>query len=99
MINLRVRFQPFEVFRLSFNGALFPNPIPREPSDSESASRRRLDANTHTQSSQTLAGFSDSHYYFRNGFNFAERLSSAMNVLGAEYAARSIIRDKHVHSL
>jgi hypothetical protein len=34
-----------------------------------------------------------------HGFNFAERSSSAMNVLGAEYAARSIIRDKHVHSL
>jgi hypothetical protein len=30
---------------------------------------------------------------------FAERLSSAMNVLGAERAARSTIRDKHVHSL
>ena len=29
----------------------------------------------------------------------AERLSSAMNVLGAECAARSTIRDKHVHSL
>lgn len=29
----------------------------------------------------------------------AERLSSAMNVLGAERAARSTIRDKHVHSL
>ena len=29
----------------------------------------------------------------------AERLSSAMNTLGAEYAARSIIRDKRVHSL
>jgi hypothetical protein len=34
-----------------------------------------------------------------HGFNFAERLSSAINVLGAEYAARSIIRDKHVYSL
>ena len=33
------------------------------------------------------------------GFIFAERLSSAMNVLGAEHAARSMIRDKHVHSL
>jgi hypothetical protein len=31
--------------------------------------------------------------------DFAERLSSAMNVLGAERAARSTIRDKHVHSL
>jgi len=45
LINLRVRFQPFEDFRLSLNGALFPNsqtliinsqiriliPIPREP--------------------------------------------------------------------
>ena len=30
---------------------------------------------------------------------FAERSSSAINVLGAEYAARSIIRDKHVYSL
>jgi hypothetical protein len=30
---------------------------------------------------------------------FAERLSSAMNVLGAERAAWSTIRDKHVHSL
>ena len=34
-----------------------------------------------------------------HGFNFAERLSSAMNMLGAEHAARSMIRDKHVHSL
>jgi hypothetical protein len=31
--------------------------------------------------------------------NFAERLSSAMNALGAECAARSTIRDKRVHSL
>jgi hypothetical protein len=30
---------------------------------------------------------------------FAERLSSAINVLGAEHAARSMIRDKHVYSL
>jgi hypothetical protein len=30
---------------------------------------------------------------------FAERLSSAMNALGAERAARSTIRDKRVHSL
>jgi hypothetical protein len=30
---------------------------------------------------------------------FAERLSSAMNTLGAEHAARSMIRDKRVHSL
>jgi hypothetical protein len=30
---------------------------------------------------------------------FAERLSSAMNALGAECAARSTIRDKRVHSL
>ena len=34
-----------------------------------------------------------------HGFISAERLSSAMNVLGAEHAARSMIRDKHVHSL
>jgi hypothetical protein len=32
-------------------------------------------------------------------FIFAERLSSAMNALGAERAARSTIRDKRVHSL
>jgi hypothetical protein len=32
-------------------------------------------------------------------FIFAERLSSAINVLGAEHAARSMIRDKHVYSL
>ena len=32
-------------------------------------------------------------------YNFAERLSSAMNALGAERAARSTIRDKRVHSL
>jgi hypothetical protein len=32
-------------------------------------------------------------------FYFAERLSSATTVLGAEYAARSIIRDKHGRSL
>ena len=31
--------------------------------------------------------------------NLAERLSSAINVLGAECAARSTIRDKHVYSL
>jgi hypothetical protein len=31
--------------------------------------------------------------------NSAERLSSATNVLGAECAARSTIRDKHVRSL
>jgi hypothetical protein len=30
---------------------------------------------------------------------FAERLSSAMNALGAERAARSTIRDKRGHSL
>jgi hypothetical protein len=30
---------------------------------------------------------------------FAERSSSAINVLGAEHAARSMIRDKHVYSL
>jgi hypothetical protein len=35
----------------------------------------------------------------KSSFIFAERLSSAMNVLGAERAARSTIRDKHVHSL
>jgi hypothetical protein len=31
--------------------------------------------------------------------NFAERLSSAIDVLGAVHAARSINRDKHVYSL
>jgi hypothetical protein len=30
---------------------------------------------------------------------FAERLSSAMEWLGAEHAARSMIRDKPFHSL
>jgi hypothetical protein len=34
-----------------------------------------------------------------SSFIFAERLSSAMNALGAERAARSTIRDKRVHSL
>jgi hypothetical protein len=33
------------------------------------------------------------------GFFIAERLSSAMNALGAEHAARSMIRDKRGHSL
>jgi hypothetical protein len=32
-------------------------------------------------------------------FRFAERSSSAINELGAEHAARSMIRDKHVYSL
>jgi hypothetical protein len=36
---------------------------------------------------------------FDHGYIFAERLSSATNVLGAERAARSTIRDKHVRSL
>jgi hypothetical protein len=40
--------------------------------------------------------------FFTNNYSetfFAERLSSAMNALGAERAARSTIRDKRVHSL
>jgi hypothetical protein len=32
-------------------------------------------------------------------FDFAQRLSSAMNCVGAERAARSTIRDNAVHSL
>jgi hypothetical protein len=34
-----------------------------------------------------------------NGFNSAERLSSAMTCVGAERAARSTIRDNAGHSL
>jgi hypothetical protein len=76
MINLRVRFQPFEVFRLSLNGAFsefaYLNQYFAIPNSEirfrvnlpflHRRPRRRLDAPTHIQSYQTIEVYSDSHY-------------------------------------
>jgi hypothetical protein len=85
-----------------FRHKKFRNLIPELRPSYDSASGRRLD---NRYKLRLKFAFNFKYKMFATFLNraacyiFAERLSSATNVLGAERAARSTIRDKHVRSL